>query len=297
MGGKSRLRPAGSVGEALVAYAHDILAEARVALDNPSDAVAVHDFRKAMKRRRAFLRLLEPFVGVEANRQRITARDLARELAGARDGQAALDALGDVAKHSEELSPRSLATVTTRLEAIRESAEETTLTDATRARLRGALDEADAALAEWPMEDVSFPVIARGLSDGYGRVRKAIPEQWARADSEELHELRQRVVVHRYQMELVEPLWPRLGRVWVNEAQRLRERLGTCQDLAVLTRLAAPRQPLAPWRSRLTPLIEARHATHVDAAARLTTRMFAERPKAFRRRLEALWEQRHAGRD
>jgi CHAD domain-containing protein len=104
-----------------------------------------------------------------------------------------------------------------------------------------------------------------------------------------LHELRQRVVEHRYQMELVEPLWPRLGKLWVAEAQRLRERLGSHQDLVVLAGLTAPHQPLAPWRSRVAPLIDQRRAVHAAAAQRLAHRIFAERPKAFRRRLEALW--------
>ena len=88
------------------------------------------------------------------------------------------------------------------------------------------------------------------------------------------------------------PLWPRLGKLWVNEAQRLRDRLGHCQDLDVLVRLSGPRQPLAPWRSRLMPLIGARQRTHVVAAARLAGRLFAEKPRAFRRRLLALWEHR-----
>jgi hypothetical protein len=117
-----------------------------------------------------------------------------------------------------------------------------------------------------------------------------MPAHWSAADVEELHTLRQRVVVHRYQMELVEPLWPRLSKMWVSEAQRLRERLGTCQDLAVLARLTEPRGPLAHWRARLTPPIAARHALHVNAAARLAGRIFAESPRGFRRRLEALWE-------
>jgi hypothetical protein len=70
----------------------------------------------------------------------------------------------------------------------------------------------------------------------------------------------------------------------------LRERLGTHQDLAVLAALTAPHQPLAPWRSRLVPLIAARKAVHAAAAARIAGRLFAEKPKAFRRRLMALWE-------
>ena len=57
-----------------------------------------------------------------------------------------------------------------------------------------------------------------------------------RRTAEELHELRQRVVEHRYQMEIVQALWPRMVKLWVGEAQRLRERLGSHQDLVVLAR-------------------------------------------------------------
>jgi CHAD domain-containing protein len=83
---------------ALLSFARDVLDEAQRALELPenTDAVAVHDFRKAMKRWRALLRLLEPIVGTETGTVRLKARDLARELAPARDRQAALDALSDV---------------------------------------------------------------------------------------------------------------------------------------------------------------------------------------------------------
>ena len=105
-----------------------------------------------------------------------------------------------------------------------------------------------------------------------------------------LHDLRRRVVAHRYQMELVEPLWPKFGRVWVAEAQRLRDRLGAHQDLSMLLAFTAPHQVLAPWRSRLTPLIAERQAAHAKASSRIAGRMLAEKPRAFRRRIEALWK-------
>jgi CHAD domain-containing protein len=295
MGEKPGLRPDGQVGAALLAAAQDILREARSAIDAPgtSDAVAVHDFRKAMKRWRALMRLLEPALGDEARRLRMEARDLARELAEARDAQAALDALGDLAKAEDAaLSERSLAMIRGRIEDIREAAETTTLTDAVRSRLRAMLTAAAATAQSWPLDRMAFPDMAAALANDYARARRAVPPEWPRADPEELHELRQRVVVHRYQMELVEPLWPRFGKLWTGETQRLRERLGTCQDHTVLAGLTNPHQPLAWWRSRLVPLIETRRATHVAAAARLAGRLFAERPKAFRRRLQALWEGR-----
>src|SRR5207244_2408804 len=214
MSDKPAIRPDGAVGDALRAVARDILAEALAALDDPekSDAVAVHDYRKAMKRWRALLRLIIPFIGEEGEQLRVEARDLARELAG-----------------------------------------------------------------------------------HYRRARQAAPADWHAASSEELHRLRQRVVVHRYQMELVEPLWPRLTKLWVAEAQRLRERLGAHHDLTTLATLIAPHQPLARWRSRLAPLIAAREAAHVKAAAKVAGRLFAEKPRAFRRRLEALWDSDDGG--
>ena len=89
------------MSEALREFARDILAEADAALArrDATDAVAVHDFRKAMKRWRAFLRLMPPIVGPDAERLRLAARDLARELAEARDAHAALDALADLARN------------------------------------------------------------------------------------------------------------------------------------------------------------------------------------------------------
>ena len=294
MGDKPTLRPGEAIGPALIALANDVLAEGRAALDDPahSDAVAVHDYRKAMKRWRAFLRLVEPFLGVEGTHLRIEARELARELAGARDIQAALDALADLEAAELGLSPASLRTLRGRLEQIRSAAETTTLTPEMRTRLRAALDGAARTAASRPLGRVGFAEIAGELAFGYRRARRAIPTDWSKAKAEELHELRQRVVEHRYQMEIAEPVWPRMVKLWVSEMQRLRERLGSHQDLVVLAGMTAPGQPLARWRSRLVPLIDQRKARHVAAARRLAGRLFAERPKAFRRRLEALGDSR-----
>ncbi|MGD9846377.1 MAG: CHAD domain-containing protein [Variibacter sp.] len=291
MATRTGLRPEDRIGEALAAVAADILADARGAIEaeDRSDAVAIHDFRKAMKRWRAFLRLLEPTIGEEARALRTAARDLARELASARDSQSALDALTDLDKAESVPSPRSLATMRERLQAMREAAETKTLTPPLRRRLTGALDTAGHQVEAWPLDRTAFSDIATGLATAYGRARQAIPRSWAKADAEELHELRQRVVVHRYQMELIAPLWPRLSKLWIGEAQRLRERLGTCQDLSVLAALAARGQPLAHWRARLDAAIGERHAVHVRAAARMAGRLFSEKPKAFQRRMEALW--------
>ena len=129
MSEKPALQPRLAVGEALRAVARDILGEARSAIENPahSDAVAVHEFRRAMKRWRSLLRMLEPFLP-DGRQLRNEARDLARSLGGARDAKSALDALDDLVKHESTLSARSLATLRGRIEALRQTAETNVLT-------------------------------------------------------------------------------------------------------------------------------------------------------------------------
>jgi CHAD domain-containing protein len=293
MAEKPAVRPDVAVGEALRAIAREVLAEARAALEGQgkSDAVAVHDYRKAMKRWRAILRLLEPFLCEDARRLRVEARDSARELSGARDAQSAAEALADLTGDAKTLSPRTVASIRARLDALRANAEAATLTQAVRARLISALEDAGAAVNTWQLDAVSFAELARELTETYKLGRDDAPRaDWRTVEPEVLHDLRRRVVAHRYQMELVEPLWPKFGRLWVAEAQRLRDRLGAFQDLSVLRGFTAPHQPLAPWRARLAPLIAARQAAHAKTAQRIAGRLFAERPRAFRKRIEALWK-------
>jgi CHAD domain-containing protein len=286
------LRPGHAVGEALQAVAAHSLAQARAALspDVKDSATAIHDFRKAMKRWRALLRLLGPLVGPQAEELRQDARAMAHGLTSARDAQSALEALEDSEPLAEWLSARSAATVRARLEALRAAGEQVSWDEPVRKALVARIDAAEQAVSRWSLDHVTFADVAERLAATYRRARRAIPEDWAAATDEELHELRRRVIEHRYQMELVEPSWPRLGHIWVDEAQKLRNRLGSHQDLAVLGRLCGPHQPLARWRSRLAPMIAEKQTHLVKSAARVAARLFAEPPKAFRRRMEALWE-------
>jgi CHAD domain-containing protein len=285
-----------SFGDGLAAAARSIIADGRRALTDPelSAPEAVHEVRKALKRWRALLRLLGQPLGDQADQMRSEARELMRDIADARDIQAALDALSDLRKADLPLSPTSVETIRTRLAEKRDAAEARALTKTMRDRLSRYFDYATLSLERWPLKAIDFDTVTDGLTSTYRRARQLLPDTWSdsHADAEHLHDLRRRVVEHRHQMDLVEPLWPRLGKVWAEEAQRLRNRLGSCQDLAVLTEMTTPHQMLAPWRSRLAPLIMARRGAHLKTAQRLAGRLFAEKPKAFRQRMSALWSAR-----
>jgi CHAD domain-containing protein len=296
MGEKLALRPDIAVGRALTDVARGVLKEARAPLSDHTmtDAEVVHDVRKALKRWRALLRLLEPFLEGAGRELRIAARDLARGLAQARDPRSMLDALADLTDANPKVSQRSLEAIRKRIDRLRVSAETAILTDQGRAQLTTEFAKIEAAIAAWSLDRVKFDDVADSLTKTYHRARRAVPNDWQTATAEELHDLRKRVVEHRYQMELIEPLWPKLGRVWVGEAQRLRDRLGSHHDLHLLSALTRPNKRPGTWQERLLPLIRERQREHLRVAARLAGRLFAEKPNAFRSRLMRLWEGRSA---
>ncbi|MCC6947913.1 MAG: CHAD domain-containing protein [Bradyrhizobiaceae bacterium] len=273
--------------EALQSIAWAILARAARAIEDRSlsEAVAVHEFRKVMKRWRALLRLLEPFLGRKGRKLRAEARDLARALSGPRDAQSAIDAFNDAFKHNTRISPQSLASVRTKLEQARQRSETTILTDEMRDRIETGLRAAARSVERWPHQRIEASDISGQLSETYRRARRRIPDDWESAAPEDLHRLRQRVIELRYQLELVEPIFPNTGKPRIDDLQKLRDRLGRYQDLVLLGNLLGPKEILAPWRSRLAPFITDRQAVHLAAAARLGERLFADRPKAIRRRL------------
>ena len=186
MAEKPAVHPDMAVGEALRGIARDVLSEAHGVLANleKPNAVAVHDYRKAMKRWRALLRLLQPFLGDEGQHLRIEARDFARELAGARDAHAAIEALEDLAESEPPLSPRTISSIRGRLDEIRLNAEAATLTQAVRARLTIGLENTASTIDGWPVDQITFAHLARELTKTYRRVRKDAPEDWPAAEPE-----------------------------------------------------------------------------------------------------------------
>lgn len=291
MNKRPALRPDTPLGQALAAVARDMLTRAREAITDPGigSGQAIHEFRKCIKRWRAFLRLLEPHFSDGAGNLRAAARDTAKKLGGARDLRSALDALEDIRQEAYELNERAIETVAARLAAMQAAAESREIGSAERADIAHEVTRWLTTVSLWSFSGIRFAEISASLAKSYRRARKAMPGHWQLADDEELHEFRRRVIDLRYQFELIEPLWPRMTRVWVDEAQRLRDALGKHRDLALLQAMAGPHQPLARFRSRLGPAIERRQQAHLAQAEKIAARVFAEKPGAFESRIERLW--------
>ncbi len=274
--------------------------------DAPSEK-AVHETRKALKRLRALLRLLEDELGARAfARENAMLRDTARRLSGARDAEVmlgTLDAL--IARHPRTLASRGgVLKLRARLRVERARTQRLTLGDpATRAEVLGELHAFRFRVAAWSLADRDGiePIesdLRRLYRQGRRRYRRV-----ARGKGDEMlamHEWRKRVKDLRYALEMLERRGSggRLRRLAVR-ADELGELLGEDHDLAVLAervRAGGRRDgPEQTWRTgrrtqnTLLKLIAKRRRELRKRTLRDGERLYRASPDRFMRRIRAAY--------
>ncbi|MCS0500772.1 CHAD domain-containing protein [Ancylobacter mangrovi] len=279
--------PLGPLGHALLHAAQ----EARTALDTRDPVKSVHDLRKAFKRLRALLRLVRGRKKAhDALALERALADAARRLSGARDHAARQEALDDLVAKAE-LAPEHAQAAMLALSAPEESGHATLGVGPHEADLNALVYR---CLIDTPRfaGAMSTGQLVEALADDYARARRR-GRKVDPADAEGLHDLRKAVIAQRYQMGLVTPLWPRLGKVWEDELQRLRDKLGKHHDLAVLAARLAAYEPGAQdeaWHAAVSAAAGARQQRLAQSALHLHRRLFAERPRTFRRRIAAYFD-------
>jgi CHAD domain-containing protein len=240
---------------------------------------AVHEARKDMKKLRALLRLARGELGDDVyRRENDCFRDAARRLAGVRDADVMLGTLDGLDEDVPELR-----------KALKAHREVLAAGGAPRDEVVSVLEEAHERVDDWPLDDDGFDAIEPGLTRVYRRGRRAMREVAHEATTESLHEWRKRVKDHRYHVELLEKAWPpTLGAV-EGELHALSDRLGEDHDLAVLRDWAHEHVPGADL-DRFDEEIETSRAELQADALAIGRRLYAERPRAFSRRFEGLWD-------
>lgn len=89
-----------------------------------------------------------------------------------------------------------------------------------------------------------------------------------------------------YHHRLLKPVWPAVFDAYAEEAHLLSEQLGDDHDLAVLrARLEQGIDGLAVDLDPLLAVVEERRGALQAQARRLAARLYAEKPKAFERRV------------
>jgi CHAD domain-containing protein len=259
------------IPDSLRRVGRDQLDAAAAGLDRPDDPVeAVHDARKRLKKSRALLRLARPALRRREFRTANRAlRDQARALSAARDADVLGQTVDALAERFAGRLPKA------RFDAVRAAVEG-------RSDGPGELPATDLhALASgadsWPVDGVGHGTLERGLGTTYRRGRAAFETADADPKAENLHAWRKRVKDLWYQQRLLEQAWPGLLKAQAAEAKTLSKLLGDDHDLAVLREHVQDDDVRA--------LIDQRRAELLEEARALGRRVYAERPKAYRRRL------------
>jgi CHAD domain-containing protein len=253
-------------------------------------AGAIHESRKDLKKLRAVLRLVRDEVGEEVYRhENERFRDAGRTLSGPRDAAVKLETLGsledlfDGRLPGEKLTGFRDALRVERAEKAREVRDD---------RAAAELEAGQEAIQDWPLAADEWSLIAPGLERTYRRGRSRFADARAEASDAAIHEWRKRVKDLQYQLRLVGNSWKPVVDATSDQASELSDLLGDHHDLAILRDDALGRRELFADRA-LEVLLEAIHERQGDLAheaVALGRRIYAEKPKAFMRRLHAYWK-------
>ena len=247
---------------------------------------AVHEARKDMKKLRALLRLARGELGGRVYaRENACFRDAARELAGQRDADVMLETLGSLSY----LPAGEAWEVRKRIQADRaRNGDEGGRKQAARSAV-AILKEARGRVSDWPLERDSFDALAKGLERTYRRGRREYEAAMDEPTVESLHAWRKRVKYLWYHHTLLRSAWPPVMEVAGDEAHALSDRLGDDHDLAVLAAWVDENGGAGP---EFHAAVDRRRSELQAEAFALGVRVYAEKPKAFVKRMERLWSAR-----
>jgi len=250
--------------------------------DEPIEAV--HTARKDLKKMRSLLRLVREALGDEAyDCENDALREAANMLGGARDADVMLETLDALDTRFPKLTAATGP--------LRESIGSGRPADVSRRAEEAAGIIADVAsrIGAWPLEKPAAAVGA-GLARAYRRGRERSAEARAEPTDDHMHEWRKRGKDLWYQLRLLEDAWPAVLDALAGEVHALTDRLGDHHDLAVLADRARADLPEGEPLATFVAAIERRQTEHEAAAFALGERIYAEKPKAFAKRMRAVRE-------
>jgi len=251
---------------------------------------AVHDARKRLKETRAALALVRRALGKQTyRRENAQLRKIARELSEAREAAARVGCFDLLLERfADQVAGQSFQDIRSRMLEERERAIEHAAQSPELAEAKAELSAARERLASLELSRQGWRAISSGLRRGYARARRAMQQAYARPTPERFHEWRKGAKRHYYHLELLD-VGPSSddGSQRKKELKLLSEWLGDDHDLAELDRyLGRNEAELDPVAVALLRTLAQNRSNELRArAGDLGKRLFAEKPKAFRRQL------------
>lgn len=249
----------------------------------------VHEARKAVKRVRSLLKLLEPELAAATFRARYKGiGEAGGHLSGARDRHVLDETLDKlVLRFGKDFKPVATA-VRDMLDAWRPATQPSKLSQDELEKAKRVFAREARSLAKIDVSGRGFGLIAAGLEETYRTAKKNFASAYRRPSDDRFHEMRKAVQWHWRHMALLSRCWPEYFALRVEACRELAEALGDDHDLAVLMEVVH-RHADEAIRSKAEAAVKLRQRELRGEAYALAERLFAEPPGAFRRRMACYW--------
>jgi CHAD domain-containing protein len=254
----------------------------------------VHEARKTMKRVRAVLRLARsPIGGAKYRKANTELRDAARPLTEVRDAKILIETIDKLADQvKERVAGQAFEGVRQMLTSHAHSVRKGVLNrEHAFSKIRKTLKGLQSDIGDWSDVPNKWSSIGDGIADTYRKAADAFGDAAADPTPEKLHEWRKQAKYLRYQLQLLQPLWPERMEELENEADKMGELLGDDHDLTLLRQMLITNKDTSNDGDidLLLALIEHRQKQLRDEAMMLGNRFFQDSSSDFTRRLKGYW--------
>ena len=254
---------------------------------------AVHSARKAVKKERSLLRLARGTMSPRQRRHENRAlRDAARGFSGVRDADVMIETITHLSDRFAGQLPESAFTeIADQLQRTRDTGRDQAAGSTLDARAVQELAAVRLRIDDWQLTQTGWSAIESGLLRSYRDGRKAFARAQREPSDETFHAWRKRVKDLWYQERLLAPTCGPATGGQAKDAHRLADILGDDHDLGVLRETLTRGHVDVPVDlDAVVALIDHRRAELQTETVYIGNRVYAEKPKAFLRRMRRSWK-------
>jgi CHAD domain-containing protein len=255
----------------------------------------VHEARKRFKMIRAVLRLIRGELGEAYQQESTEFREFGKKLSAVRDAEAMVETFDKLNQRlKQRIGMEAFPVIRDNLIRRRQIiADEEEDLERSVSEVVNGLQAARNRVASWPLSEDSFEAIGPGLERIYAQGRSLLRKAYQQTNADLFHEWRKRVKDHWYHSRLLRNIWPQVMDGHIETLHRLSELLGDDHDLVVFREAMAGQPDVfggADNVERLRSFLDQRQQELRTDAQPIGRRIYAEKSKPFRTRMEHYWD-------
>jgi len=265
-------------------------------IDHPQDMdIAVHEARRTYKRIRALLRMIRDEIGYsDYYRENTCYRDLSARLSPLRDSYVLRRTMTDLhTRFPEEFPEKETRSINDSIQQkCKEYFEDFTGRQGGFDRMKEDLDQAVDRVHNFCKLRNEFRAIRKGIRRTYSRGHRYLRIVQKKYEEEQFHEYRKNTKYLLHQMELIQPVYPRLIKAYAGTMDKHSEILGDTRDYLRLENYIRERsrgKRLTAGNRKMIMGISLRREEMMQNIIPKANRIYAEKPREIIKRLDTYW--------